>query len=75
LWCPVVEGTASTPADKLKRIFLGIRSLKVVVMPHVYITLVGEVPTVRSTDTDLPIVSADLFKNFRSKTMAFWVLF
>ncbi len=33
---------------------------------------VGEIPTVRSsdTDTDLPIVSADLFTNFRSEIIA-----
>ncbi len=33
---------------------------------------VGEVPTVRSsdTDTDLPIVSADLLTNFRSGIIA-----
>ena len=31
---------------------------------------VGEVPTVHDTVTDLPIVSADLFTNFRSSIIA-----
>ncbi len=68
-FCNISKNPSSNPPQRLRRRQL---TLKTLIGIRQWYPMVGEIPTVRSseTNTDLPIVSADFFTNFISDIIA-----